>query len=123
MVEGQAHGGERLDQEIADSDLLPHPGDEIQTDDIPLTEELDGYTRELLGEDQVKIQPAQMGSEDFSEVMLRVPGTFFNLSLGSKAAGYTFGAHNPKVRHDEAGLPVGSAVYANIAIEWLAHNR
>lgn len=29
---------ERLDQEIADSDLLPHPGDEIQTDDIPLTE-------------------------------------------------------------------------------------
>ena len=91
--------------------------------DIPLTEELDGYTRELLGDDQVKIQPAQMGSEDFSEVMLRVPGTFFNLSLGSKAAGYTFGAHNPKVRHDEAGLPVGSAVYANIAIEWLAHNR
>ena len=29
---------ERLDQEIADSTLLPDPGDEVQTDDIPLTE-------------------------------------------------------------------------------------
>ena len=29
---------ERLDQEIADSALLPDPGDEVQTDDIPLTE-------------------------------------------------------------------------------------
>lgn len=48
-----------------------------------------------------------MGSEDFSEVMLRVPGAFFNLSTGSREEGYLFGAHNPQVRHNEAALPTG----------------
>lgn len=64
-----------------------------------------------------------MGSEDFSEVMLRVPGSFFNLSLGSKADGYLYGAHNPKIRFDESGFHLGSAIYANIAIRWLENNR
>ena len=64
-----------------------------------------------------------MGSEDFSEVMLRVPGPSSTCLWVPRRRGTPFGAHNPKVRHDEAGLPVGSAVYANIAIEWLAHNR
>ena len=90
---------------------------------VELTAELDGYTRELLGDDQVFITEPQMGSEDFSEVMLRVPGSFFYVNLGSIADGYLFGGHNPKVRFDESGLPVGSAVYANNAICWLEHNR
>ena len=90
--------------------------------DIPLTEELDRYTRELIGEDKVHILPPQMGSEDFSEVMLRVPGSFFNLCLGSKEEGYLFGAHNPKIRFDESGFHIGSAIYANIAIRWLENN-
>ncbi len=90
---------------------------------VPLTEELDRYTRELIGEENVHITQPQMGSEDFSEVMLRVPGSFFNLSLGSKADGYLYGAHNPKIRFDESGFHLGSAIYANIAIRWLENNR
>lgn len=56
--------------------------------DRALMAELDGYVRELLGDDRVKITEPQMGSEDFSEVMLRVPGAFFNLSTGSREEGY-----------------------------------
>lgn len=36
--------------------------------DRALMAELDGYVRELLGDDRVKITEPQMGSEDFSEV-------------------------------------------------------
>ena len=90
--------------------------------DRALMAELDGYVRELLGDDRVKITEPQMGSEDFSEVMLRVPGAFFNLSTGSREEGYLFGAHNPQVRHNEAALPTGSAVYAYTAMRWLEEN-
>ena len=90
--------------------------------DRALIAELDGYVRELLGDDRVKITEPQMGSEDFSEVMLRVPGAFFNLSTGSREEGYLFGAHNPQVRHNEAALPTGSAVYAYTAMRWLEEN-
>ena len=54
--------------------------------------------------------------------MLRVPGAFFNLSTGSREEGYLFGAHNPQVRHNEAALPTGSAVYAYTAMRWLEEN-
>lgn len=91
--------------------------------DRALIAELDGYVRELLGDDRVQITEPQMGSEDFSEVMLRVPGAFFNISLGARADGYLYGAHNPQIRFDESGLPVGSAVYAYTAMRWLEENR
>lgn len=90
--------------------------------DRALMAELDGYVRELLGDDRVKITEPQMGSEDFSEVMLRVPGAFFNLSTGSREEGYLFGAHNPQVRLQRSSLPTGSAVYAYTAMRWLEEN-
>ena len=67
--------------------------------------------------------PASMGSEDFSEVLLNVPGSYLNLSFGSREEGYLFGGHPPKIRHNEDALPIGSAIYAQVAIEWLQHNN
>ena len=67
--------------------------------------------------------PAAMGSEDFSEVLLNVPGTYINLSFGSKEEGYLYGAHHPKIRLNEDALPVGSAIYAQAALRWLEENR
>ena len=90
---------------------------------IPQTDELVGYVKEMLGEDKVHCIPAGMGSEDFSEVMLAVPGSYLRVSLGSNDEGYTYGGHNPKVCFNEEGLPVGSAVYAYTAMSWLANHQ
>ena len=91
--------------------------------DPAVTPELLGYIRELVGEENMAEVPASMGSEDFSEVLLNVPGSYLNLSFGSKEEGYLFGGHPPKIRHNEDALPIGSAIYAQVAIEWLQHNN
>ena len=52
--------------------------------DPAVTPELLGYIRELVGEENMAEVPASMGSEDFSEVLLNVPGSYLNLSFGSK---------------------------------------
>ena len=91
--------------------------------DPAVTPELLGYIRELVGEENMAEVPASMGSEDFSEVLLNVPGSYLNLSFGSREEGYLFGGHHPKIRHNEDALPIGSAIYAQVAIEWLQHNN
>ncbi|MBS4784619.1 MAG: amidohydrolase [Clostridiales bacterium] len=91
--------------------------------DPAITDELLGYLTELLGEENMVEVPAAMGSEDFSEVLLNVPGTYINLSFGSKEEGYLYGAHHPKIRLNEDALPVGSAIYAQAALRWLEENR
>ena len=91
--------------------------------DPAVTPELLGYIRELVGEENMAEVPASMGSEDFSEVLLNVPGSYLNLSFGSKEEGYLFAGHHPKIRHNEDALPIGSAIYAQVAIEWLQHNN
>lgn len=56
-------------------------------------------------------------------MLLNVPGTYINLSFGSKEEGYLYGAHHPKIRLNEDALPVGSAIYAQAALRWLEENR
>ena len=84
-----------------------------------LCNELAGYFRELVGSEKVVNIPSQMASEDFSEVMTRVPGAFFRLGMGSLKEGYIYNGHNPKVLFDEDALPAGAAVYAYGALRWL----
>jgi amidohydrolase len=82
-------------------------------------DELVGYFRELVGPENVVNLPSQMASEDFSEVMTRVPGAFFRVGMGSLREGYTYNGHNPKVIFDENALPIGTAAYAYGAVRWL----
>ena len=89
------------------------------SNDEAMTEEMLGYLRELLGEDQVVPMPPRLASEDFAEVTTRVPGIFLRLSTGSIEEGYCFAGHHPKVRFDEAAMPSGAAAYAYGAFRWL----
>lgn len=84
-----------------------------------LTQELLGYCRELLGEKNVVPMASRLASEDFAEVTNRVPGAFARLSMGSRAEGYCFDGHHPKVVFNESAMPVGAAVYAYGALRWL----
>jgi len=65
--------------------------------------------------------PAMTGSEDFSEVLDRVPGMFFFLGSGGPEEGYNFGAHHPQVMYNEDCFPYGIAAYC-IAANALMNN-
>lgn len=68
-----------------------------------------------LGDDAKK----SSGSEDFAHVSHSVPSLMVALAAGNPAEGYSFPAHHPKTRFDEAVLPVGAAVYAQLAMRTL----
>jgi hippurate hydrolase len=60
-------------------------------------------------------------AEDFSRVLDRVPGTFIGLSAipqGLDPATAPFN-HSPNARYDDAVLPDGAALYAELALRRL----
>lgn len=81
-----------------------------------------GYAKQLLGDNQVLCVQGNMGSEDFSYVSQAVPAVFFALGGRVKEDSLVFPQHSPNVLFNEQALPIGSALYAHTAIEWLKNN-
>lgn len=81
--------------------------------------------KELLGDEGVitfsDIFPGgkMTGSEDFGYISEKVPSIMMALGGGSPEEGYPYPQHHPKVDFNEDIMYVGSAVYANTAMEWL----
>jgi metal-dependent amidase/aminoacylase/carboxypeptidase family protein len=64
--------------------------------------------------------PKQMGSEDFAEITQRVPSVFMGIGAGGEDPIYFQGAsHHPKVVWNEDVIPLGVAVHAGCAANWL----
>ncbi len=64
------------------------------------------------------------GSEDFAFVSQKVPSTMLGLTANMQHSdGKSYGQHHPKVMFDEKALPIGTAIYANAAIEWLLEHK
>lgn len=77
---------------------------------------------EITGEGNVQEQPLgflSFGAEDFAEVAKHVPAVYLNLGAGCPDEGYTVEGHKDNVIFNEEVLPVGAAIYANIALRWL----
>ncbi len=67
---------------------------------------------QLVGDERShKISRADMGSEDFADMLKIVPGAYFTLGHGE-----TVPLHNPGFLIDDAMLPVGAALYSEIAM-------
>lgn len=64
-----------------------------------------------------------MGSEDFAYVANEVPSVFLQIAAGGPNEGLIYPQHHPKAIFDERALPVGAAVYAHVAMEWLKKNK
>ena len=64
-----------------------------------------------------------MGSEDFAFISEKVPACYFCIGAGIEEKSEWYGQHNPKVRFNEKCLPQGAAVYAKIAMDWLAAHK
>ena len=64
-----------------------------------------------------------MGSEDFAEIAQKVPSAYYMLGAGPEAEEKRLGQHNPKIEFNEAVLPIGAAIYAQAAMDWLNEHK
>jgi len=74
---------------------------------------------ELLGDENVRESPLEMGGEDFSYYAREAPGCFF--WLGGATPGEPKRLHHhPRFDVDERCLPLGAALLAEMALRWLS---
>ena len=62
------------------------------------------------------------GSEDFAYISQQVPALMLVLAAGEPEKGYIYPQHHPKVKFDESVLNTGSAAFAYLALQYLAHH-
>jgi amidohydrolase len=78
-----------------------------------------GVCAEVVGEDNVNRNPALIAaSEDFSFMLERVPGAYFN--IGNGAGENACEVHNPSYDFNDAALALGASVFARIVEKRLA---
>jgi amidohydrolase len=75
--------------------------------------------RDVLGEANVGQGTPAMVSEDMAEFLNRVPGCFFFLGSHNRARGLDYAHHHPRFDFDEAALPLGAAILAGAAVDYL----
>ena len=83
-----------------------------------LARELAGYIDQIAT--KMEELPKQMGSEDFAEVTQKVPSVFMGIGAGGEEEIYhRAGSHHPKIVWNEDVIPLGAAVHAGCAANWL----
>lgn len=87
---------------------------------IEMTDLVEGVAKRVLGEQNVfRGNKPTMGGEDFSFFAQRAPGVMFSLGAGNPAKGCDFPIHHPRFNFDEDAIPVGMAILAESALEFL----
>lgn len=84
--------------------------------DEAFCEQLLPFVEEVVGKQNVRIQPPMQGTEDFGYVTEQVPGMYLCLGDGEVGAPPL---HNAKMMLREEAFTKGAALYANCAVEWL----
>lgn len=67
----------------------------------------------------VTLERASMTGDDFSYFGEIVPSSYFKLGVGNADIGAVYPLHSPKFRADDAALPIGAAMMAQVALEYL----
>lgn len=91
--------------------------------DPKLTDELVGYIQEMHIPGALPYPDiSASASEDFSVIAEHIPSAFFYLSAGYPDERGDAPAHNAKVRFNEDVCPIGAAILAHCAEQWLKNN-
>ncbi len=67
----------------------------------------------------IPIKKPNMGTEDMSFYLEKVPGVFFVIGTGNEGKNITFPHHNPRFDVDEDTLWIGPAVFTRLALDYL----
>lgn len=76
---------------------------------------------QILGNNFVKPMESELGAEDFGIMSQHTPGAMF--ILGTKIENDQRYGHNPRFDIDEDALPIGAAILAQSALDYLHKNR
>ena len=94
----------------------------VITDDA-VTASVEKSIRSLLPRFHISGGAHGMGSEDFAEISQEVPSAYYMMGAGPEDSEKRLGQHNPKIEFNEAVLPLGAAIYAQAAFDWLEEHQ
>ncbi|GAQ88938.1 peptidase M20/M25/M40 family protein [Klebsormidium nitens] len=78
-----------------------------------------GVIEKVLGPENTKEGYPQMGAEDFAFYTERIPACFFLLGVRHEDTVTPGPLHTPRFSLDEAALPIGAAIHANLVLDFL----
>jgi amidohydrolase len=84
--------------------------------DVATTDLVRAVAKEVVGADAVLEMPPVSPSDDVSEFLNRIPGTYFFVSAG-RPDGSSGMHHSPEFSIDEGCLPIAASVLAASAVE------
>lgn len=94
--------------------------------DVPAVENDPAMSQEILDcikemAPELKLAPTYhvMGSEDFSFISEKVPACYFSFGAAVADKSLIRGHHNPHVIFNEDALPISTATYTCVAMNWL----
>ena len=76
----------------------------------------------LAGEEMVQQIAPVNGSEDFGPISEIIPTVYVWMGAGTPSEGYPEKVHSPRTKFSESVLPLGAAIHATVAVNWLAQN-
>ncbi|MGI6345246.1 MAG: M20 metallopeptidase family protein [Bacillota bacterium] len=88
--------------------------------DSAMADLLEQVGQRVLGaENTLRLPKPSMGGEDFSYFAQQVPSIFFRLGAANPEKDCIYPGHHPRYNFDEDAIPVGMAVLAEAALEFL----
>ena len=76
----------------------------------------------LAGEEMVQQIAPVNGSEDFGPISEIIPTVYVWMGAGTPSEGYPEKVHSPRTKFSESVLPLGAAIHATVAVNWLDQN-
>ncbi|MGE5677809.1 MAG: M20/M25/M40 family metallo-hydrolase [Pseudomonadota bacterium] len=77
----------------------------------------------IMSKDAIVEMPKQAGSEDFSEYLALVPGTFVLVGTANEEKDTCYTNHHPKFDIDEDMLEYGVALHVQYALDYLSESK
>nr|ACL52754.1 unknown [Zea mays] len=102
--------------DLMEEKMRPYPA---TVNDEAMYSHAKAVAESMLGEASVMLCPQFMAAEDFGFYAQRIPAAFFSVGVRDEATGKVHHVHSPHLDIDEAALPVGAALHAAVAMEYL----
>ncbi|XP_047064969.1 IAA-amino acid hydrolase ILR1-like 3 [Lolium rigidum] len=116
VVEGQAAVGRcAATVDFMEEELRPYPA---TVNDEGVYAHVKAVAEGMLGPANVRLSPQIMAAEDFGFYAEKIPAAFFGVGV-RRVGGEMHHVHTPHLVIDEDALPVGAALHAAVAIEFL----
>jgi amidohydrolase len=98
------------------------PGTLVTYNDPALSQLVTATLQRVLGNDNVKQRPPQMGAEDFSYFHQSIPGHYYFLGVANPRKNVTAMIHTAEFDVDEDSIAVGVKTMSSIVLDYLERN-